>query len=375
MKKIFFLFVLCIIFVTLYGCELNPTSNKISMGEEVENAYQKANDIIIMFWGTGMPIDESDKYTDEYNNVYYAVKYESISSSEDLRQYLNSIFSEQIIDELMDIGSSYRKRFLEIDNKLYQNFNDFSVSVLYYDIIEEKSNVNKISDKKLIYSIDKSLREKNKSDSSSKMYKFNYVYESVENEWIFTEFPVIQPFTEFDFDYSNYSSEYPIIIDIGNPLVVEQMYYQAQEAKSWFTTYADISRESTCSVRVGDNTYSRVYSDRFKTLKDMDNYLRTLFSDKIVGDLLASKTFISIDGQLYASESAGGFNALKVKDTHIEKISDSKYGYYVDLIETFPDDTDEGKTVYTIQYPYEYVYDHWVFTDFPSFRNVLRNDF
>ncbi len=151
MKKIFFLFVLCIIFVTLYGCELNPTSNKISMGEEVENAYQKANDIIIMFWGTGMPIDESDKYTDEYNNVYYAVKYKSISSSEDLRQYLNSIFSEQIIDELMDIGSSYRKRFLEIDNKLYQNFNDFSVSVLYYDIIEEKSNVNKISDKKLIY--------------------------------------------------------------------------------------------------------------------------------------------------------------------------------------------------------------------------------
>lgn len=83
----------------------------------------------------------------------------------------------------------------------------------------------------------------------------------------------------------------------------------------------------------------------------MESYLCTLFSAEIVEGLISNRTFIDIDGQLYFSEASFGFNSMKIKDTSIEKINDKKYIYYVHLIETFPDDTDEGKEIYTVQYP------------------------
>lgn len=371
MKKITILFIVCIIFISLYGCQLNHSDGKIPADEEIQSAYNRANEIIKMFWGTGMPVDESDKYVDDNNNLYFAVKYEDINSLNDLQQHLSGIFSAHIADELMNICASYCPRFLEIDDKLYQHSNDFTIGLVYYNIIEKEAYIQKVSDTKIIYSMDKTLREEGRSDIVPEVYKFDYVYEKAGDKWVFTEFPIVKPFTELNFDYLNFNSNYPIVTEIRDAYIVEQMYDKAREADSWFSTYAGITMANSYSVRVGSgSTYSRVYSDKFKTLKDMENYLCTLFSEKIVEDLLSSRTFIDIDGQIYCSEASGGFNSLKIKYTSIEKVNDNKYIYYVHLIETFPDDTDEGKEIYTVQYPYEYIGDRWVFTDFPSFRSA-----
>lgn len=102
------------------------------------------------------------------------------------------------------------------------------------------------------------------------------------------------------------------------------MYNKAFEAYSWFSTYAGITMASGYSVSIGDGpTYSRVYNDSYKTLKNMESYLCTLFSAEIVEGLISNRTFIDIDGQLYFSEASFGFNSMKIKDTSIEKINDN----------------------------------------------------
>ncbi len=373
MKKITILFIICIISTLLYGCQFNRRDGKTLTDEEIKNSYSRANEIIKMFWGSGVPADESDKYTDDNNNLYFAVKYENINSLNDLYQHLNSIFSAQIADELMSIRPSYCPRFLEIDDKLYQNSNNFTVGLINCSIIEKESYIQKISDTKYIYSMDKVLYEDDHSDIVPEIYRFDYVCEKEGDKWLFTEFPIVKPFTELSFDYSNFNSDYHIVTEVEDTSIVEQMYDNALEAYSWFSTYAGITMVSGYSVSVGNGpTYSRVYNNNYKRLKDMENYLCTLFSGEIVEVLISNRTFIDIDGQLYFSEASAGFNSMKIKDTSIEKINDNKYIYYVHLIETFPDDTDEGKEIYTVQYPYEYIDGRWVFTDFPSFRKVNR---
>ena len=368
--KIKILCIIGIMLTLLFGCQLKQDDNKIPTNEEIESAYQRANAIFKMFWGTGLKVDVNDKYTSNDNYIYYAVKYENIKSLNDLHRYLEDIFSVPIIEELMNIGLSYRTRFIETNNKLYQNSYDCTLSVLYHDIIEKDSYIQKISDSKFIYSIDKMLYEEGNSSGDGKMYKFNYVYEKIGDKWLFTEFPAVKPFTEQNFDYSNFNNDYPIVTEISDNSIIQQMYDKALEANMWFSSYAGISKVYGYPVLIKDDTtYDRVYNNYFKTLKDMEKYLSTLFSKEIVASKISNKTFISIDGLLYSSQNAAGFNSLKVKDTYVEKINDNKYVYYVNLIETFPEDSDEGKKVYVNEYPYEYINDRWVFTDFPSYRH------
>lgn len=371
--KLVILSIVSIVLLSLFGCQIKDSNNKVPSNEEVKIEFQKANTVFKMFWETGLLVDESDKYTDKENHIYYAVKYENINSLNSLKSYLLSIFSHQIVDELMSIGF-YTPRFIETNNKLYQASYDCSIKVLDHIIAEKDTVIEKKSDIKFVCTTDKILYEDGKTEKDGNVYKFNYIYEKIDDKWLFTEFPVIRPFTEQDWDYSKFNNEYPIVTEIRDVSVIQQKWEEARDLRYSFNNDPFQTGKSSYEIAIGDMiSYVRVYNNQFKTVNDVENYLSTLFSKEIV-DRYFLGTFKSIDGLLYRyyPEGAKGSWAVDTKDTHIEKINENKYVYTWSFFDIYPEGNDEDKEVYSVDYTYEYVNGRWVFTDFPHYT-LVRN--
>lgn len=324
-----------LLLLILFGCQNENSINKIPSKEEVKVEFTRADALLNMFWGTGLAVEESDKYIDDENHIYYAVKYENINSLDDLKNYLLNIFSPQIVNELIGI-KSYIPRFIETDNKLYQESRDYSIKLLYHSIAEKDIIIEKESDLKFVCIADKILYEEDKTESDGAVYKFNYVYEKIDDKWIFTEFPIIKPFM-YSFNHDPF--------------------------ETGIFSY---------SIAVGDIiSYMRVYNNQFKTLKDVESYLSTLFSKEIVEGYI-SGDFISIDGLLYRYHPEGekGSWAVNTKKSHVEKINDKKYVYTWNFYDIYPEGNDGEKEVYSVDYTYEYIDGRWVFTDFPYYGHA-----
>lgn len=370
-KKLIIICVICIVFTSLFACQFKASGSRVPSNEEVKTAFIKANSLYKMFYGIGLDVDKNDEYKTEDDHLYYAVNYEGIKSLNDLKIYLSNIFSSQIVDELINIGFVYSPlRFIEMNGKLYQESYDYSVIIPNYKIIEKEIIIEKESDVKFKCSMDKILND-DESKSNGVTYKFDYVYEKVGDRWIFTEFPLFKPFTNQDNDYSMIENNYPKITEIKDTSEVKQAWEKAMSADGWFKLRNFVETKNSFRIITKDyDSYIRVYNDDFRTLKDLENYLLTLFSEKIVENYISSNRFISIDGQLYYAEWEKGSWFVKTKGENVEKINDGKYVYTWSFVDGFPEDTDDGKEVYKVDYIYEYVEGHWVFTDFPNYSQV-----
>lgn len=356
---------------SLFGCQLKASGSRVLSNEEVKTVFTKADSLFKMFYGIGLDVDKNDEYKTEDNNLYYAVKHEGIKSLNDLKVYLSNIFSSQIVDELINIGFVYTpSRFIEMNGKLYQISYDYSIIIPNYNIIEKEMIIEKESDMKFKCSMDKILSNYD-SISNGETYKFDYVYEKVGDRWIFTEFPIIKSFANQDYNYSKLKNENSKVTEIKGISDVEQVWKKAMGAERWFKLRNFVETKDSFRIKTRNyDSYIRVYNDDFRTLKDLENYLLTLFSEKIVENYISSNRFISIDGQLYYAEWEKGSWFIKTKGEHVEKINDSKYVYTWSFVDGFPEDTDEGKEVYTVDYIYEYIDGQWVFTDFPDYGRV-----
>lgn len=367
-NKIIIISLVSIILLSLFGCQIK-SNNKVPSNKEVKTSFEKADTIVKMLWGTGLKVDENDKYTDKENNVYYAVKYENINSLNSLENYLLNIFSPQIVDELMSIGFFYAPRFIETNNKLYQASYDCTIKVLYNNINEKGTVIEKKSDIKFVCTTDKILYEEGKTEKDGNAYKFNYVYEKIGDKWLFTEFPIIRPFTEQDWDYSKFNNEYPIVTEINDISIIQQKWEEARDLRYSFNYDHFKTGKSSYEISIGDMiSYMRVYNNKFKTVKDVDNYLSTLFSKEIVKEYILGD-FKSIDGLLYRYYPEGGKGGWVVdtKDTHIEKINDNKYVYTWIFYDPFEESAKNKNKLYYVKYTYENLNGRWVFTDFPSY--------
>lgn len=364
-----------LLLLILFGCQNENSINKIPSKEEVKVEFTRADALLNMFCGTGLAVEESDKYIDEENHIYYAVKYENINSLDDLKNYLLNIFSPQIVNELIGI-KSYIPRFIETDNKLYQESRDYSIKLLYHSIAEKDIIIEKESDLKFVCIADKILYEEDKTESDGAVYKFNYVYEKIDDKWIFTEFPIIKPFTEKEWDYSKFNNEYPIVSEIKDLDIIQQKWEEARDIMYSFNHDPFETGIFSYSIAIGDIiSYMRVYNNQFKTLKDVESYLSTLFSKEIVEGYI-SGDFISIDGLLYRYHPEGekGSWAVNTKKSHVEKINDKKYVYTWNFYDIYPEGNDGEKEVYSVDYTYEYIDGRWVFTDFPYYGHAkLKN--
>ena len=147
---------------------------------------------------------------------------------------------------------------------------------------------------------------------------------------------------------------------------VRAAYDRAETAYGWF--YLETLPSGPQTQEVDGWTYERVDYPGMENLADLQAYLRGLFSEEMVDDLLAvggsHPLYRDVDGVLYVLPSvrerdpSKGAAVIQVEHT-------GETAYSVDVTVDLLDENGETVTgVECYAFPYEFVEDHWVFTDF-----------
>ena len=152
----------------------------------------------------------------------------------------------------------------------------------------------------------------------------------------------------------------------ARPLTEEEIlaaYDRAAEAYGWFEleTLPCGTEERT----VDGWTYRRVAYPGMDNLADLRAYLRGLFSEELVESLLETggdrPLYRDVEGTLYVHPSSRERDdAVLVIDTEVEPYGETGYSVQVSV-----EASDQGALVMENHtFPYEFVGDRWVFTDF-----------
>jgi hypothetical protein len=112
--------------------------------------------------------------------------------------------------------------------------------------------------------------------------------------------------------------------DLGSSeeIAMGEAYKKAVEAYGWFDlTTMPTAYDTDADVREHEGQqYFRVVHETIKTLADLENYLRSLFSDNIVTNLLfpedGEKRYRDFDGILYAIPADRGTDINKGEETY-----------------------------------------------------------
>ncbi|NLM44362.1 MAG: hypothetical protein GX201_10170 [Clostridiales bacterium] len=161
-----------------------PTDSpsKVPTDEEVKLAYQQATEAYSWFDLTTMNFDANSEI--EYNgNIYMKVNQEGIQSLSDLEAYLRNLFSEDIVDSLLETN-----RYIDIDGVLYAMPADRGTNIFAG---EEHHKIIRESDKKIIYEVTVDILDDNLEKAvDEEVYSFSY--EFIEDKWVFTNFSLVR---------------------------------------------------------------------------------------------------------------------------------------------------------------------------------------
>lgn len=131
MKKLFSTMLTISIILYFVACG----SSKIPTDEEVIFAYQQAEEAYSWFDLTTMPVVNNSEI--ECNgNTYLKVNHSSIKSFSDLETYLHSIFSDDIVDSLLE-----NNRYVDIDGAWYASPADRGTSIFAELVFTKKGNL------------------------------------------------------------------------------------------------------------------------------------------------------------------------------------------------------------------------------------------
>jgi hypothetical protein len=156
---------------------------------------------------------------------------------------------------------------------------------------------------------------------------------------------------------------------------IAEAYVSAREAMNWFQMLtmplgnAGTDPDMPAGLIVFDeNGAAKVNHPTIKTYDDLQNHLKSLFSDEITDALLAANKYFDKDGELYAVPSNRGSNISKGKEEYeIIKENDKRIIYRV-TVENL-DNEFENVVDYSVHdMVYEYAGDKWVFTQFELVR-------
>ena len=179
MKKLFSI----ILTISIILCFAACGSSEIPTDEEVTSAYQQAEEAYSWFDLTTMPVVDNSEI--EYNgNTYLKVNHSSMKSFSDLEIYLHSIFSDDIVESLLE-----NNRYIDIDGVLYARPSDRGTNIFvgeqHHDIIHENN-------KKIIYKVSVDiLGDDLEKVVDKEVYSFAYEFSEKENRWVFTNFSLV----------------------------------------------------------------------------------------------------------------------------------------------------------------------------------------
>ena len=147
---------------------------------------------------------------------------------------------------------------------------------------------------------------------------------------------------------------------------IQAAYFRAEEAYGWFSRETRPCGEKTQTI--DGWLYYPVEYPGMENLADLRAYLRGLFSEELVDALLASggahPLYQDVDGTLYVLPTSRERDESKGQaDIQIKPYGQAGYSVIVevDLL------ADGGSTVTGVEsyaFPYEFLEDRWVFTDF-----------
>ena len=148
-------------------------------------------------------------------------------------------------------------------------------------------------------------------------------------------------------------------------------YGLATEAYHWFVM-GPPELDRTDQRTVGELTYCRVDDPRFSTLAELRGYLKTLFSDTLVDQLLPidGTQYVELDGALYTVDGGRGADITKGEET-VEILRDEAPARYtvrvtVEVLDPEQDFAVTGRE--THDFLYEEVGGRWIFTAFSAVR-------
>lgn len=155
----------------------------------------------------------------------------------------------------------------------------------------------------------------------------------------------------------------------ARPITDEEIlaaYDRAVEAYSWFDLTALPC--TTVAETVNDWTYYQVDAPGIADLNDLGLYLRSLFSEEIAEQLLATggehPLYADVNGALYTTGGARGADIQKGAVTvQVSQTEAAVYSVNV-TVETLAADLTTVTGLECWSFPYELIGDRWVFTSF-----------
>ncbi|MEG2119222.1 MAG: hypothetical protein RRY53_02605 [Pseudoflavonifractor sp.] len=141
-------------------------------------------------------------------------------------------------------------------------------------------------------------------------------------------------------------------------------YRRAEEAYAWFTAITMPLSAADTKVYNGA-TYQRVDYPGIASLADLRYYLKDLFSDEIVDELLpAGQThYMDFDGVLYSFDAGRGAQVVQAA-YQVLPVNEARLIYRVEADYYTVGEPPVFDGHKTFDFPYERVGDKWVFTDF-----------
>lgn len=148
-------------------------------------------------------------------------------------------------------------------------------------------------------------------------------------------------------------------------------YEKAEEAWGWFEI-APMPLDRDDQRTVGEQVYCRVDYPGIKTLADLRGYLKSLFSDGLVEELLPvdGTQYVELDGALYTIDGGRGADITKGEET-VQVLRDGTPGRCTVRVTVEVLDPQQGFSVVgseTHDFLYEQVGERWIFTTFSMVR-------
>ena len=153
---------------------------------------------------------------------------------------------------------------------------------------------------------------------------------------------------------------------------VLEAYSRAEEAWNWFAIAPPALDQEDILERDG-RSYCRVNDPRFSTLAELRGYLKGLFSDQLVEELLPidGTQFIEEEGVLYAVDGGRGTDLTRGAET-VQVLRPEEGPDRVTVrvtVETLDPEADYAVTgEETHDFTYERVGEKWIFTTFSAVR-------
>ena len=153
---------------------------------------------------------------------------------------------------------------------------------------------------------------------------------------------------------------------------VLEAYSRAEEAWSWFAVAPPELDRGVVLERDG-RSYCRVDDPRFSTLSELRGYLKGLFSDRLVEELLPidGVQFLEEDGALYAVDGGRGADITRGEQT-VQVLRDEGEPDRVTVrvtVEVLDPEAGYAPTgEETHDFTYERVGERWLFTTFAAVR-------